>query len=128
MVSRDDWLTNEGFQEVARHLDELVQEFEGLPYPAVREKVFDLLQTVDALHRESLSRLVAFIQDEGQAELLDRAVEDPVVRTLLVLYDLAPGDTGSRAPGRGAMPICTRGIKCCGGSAAAKPVSPGARS
>ncbi len=50
-------LTEEAFHAVGRHLDELVREFEVLPFPQVREQVFELLQTVDALHRVGLTRL-----------------------------------------------------------------------
>src|SRR5207253_3157113 len=50
-------LTDADFEAAAEHLDALVQEFEALPFPQVRERVFDLLQTVDAVHREGLCRL-----------------------------------------------------------------------
>ena len=84
-------LTDEAFQAATRHLDELVQEFEALPLPDVQEKVFDLLQTVDAIHREGLSRLICFLRDHEQADLVEDAA-DPVIRTLLLLYDLLPAD------------------------------------
>lgn len=83
-------LTEEGFQAVGRHLDELVREFEALPLPAVRDQVFDLLQTVDALHRAGLTQLTEILRRQGGGAALERATEDPIVRTLLVLYDLAP--------------------------------------
>ncbi len=86
------WLTEAEFQAVGRHLDELVQEFEALPFPQVRERVFDLLQTVDALHRAGLGRLLGFLRDQDGGALVERAAEDPVVETLLALYDLLPAD------------------------------------
>ncbi len=85
----DGRLTEGEFRAVGRHLDELVREFEGLPLPAVRDRVFELLQTVDALHRAGLVRLVDLLREQGGGAALERAAADPIVRTLLVLYDLA---------------------------------------
>lgn len=92
-MTDDGRLTEEEFRAVGRHLDALVREFEGLPLPAVRERVFELLRTVDALHRAGLGRLVDALRDHDGGAGLERAVADPVVRTLLVLYDLAPDPT-----------------------------------
>ncbi|MDP9469746.1 MAG: Rieske 2Fe-2S domain-containing protein [Chloroflexota bacterium] len=92
-------LTEEAFHAVGRHLDELVREFEALPLPQVREQVFDLLQTVDALHRAGLTRLTEILRRQGAEAALERAAEDPIVRTLLVLYDLAPEPPPVAAPG-----------------------------
>lgn len=85
-------LTDEQFQIAGQHLAELVEEFERLPYPAVQEMVFDLLQTIDALHREALTRLVIGVRASGGGEGIDRAAIDPVARTLLELYDLVEFD------------------------------------
>jgi nitrite reductase/ring-hydroxylating ferredoxin subunit len=78
------------FQQALQHLGALVEEFDQLPYPQVREKVFELLQTVDAVHRTGLQRLVDLLHDDDPADVLERARRDPVVHTLLLLYDLAP--------------------------------------
>jgi Fe-S cluster biogenesis protein NfuA len=51
---------------------------------------FDMLQAVDRVHREALWRLVAFFQAHGQGDLLDHAAQDPIIHTLLLLYDLVP--------------------------------------
>ncbi len=83
-------LTEGEFRAVGRHLDELVREFETLPFPEVRDQVFELLQTVDALHRSALNRLLEIVREHDGGELLGRAAADPVVGTLLVLYDLVP--------------------------------------
>ena len=85
-------LSEAEFQAAIQHLDALVQEFEALPLPAVQEKVFDLLQTVDAIHRVGLNRLIGFLRANGQIDLVERAAEDPIVSTLLLLYDLVPAD------------------------------------
>lgn len=90
-------LTDEEFRAVGRDLDRLVREFETLPFPAIREMVFDLLQTVDALHREGLSRLVGILLAHDQGGWVNRAAADPAVETLLLLYDLVPGVPSSVA-------------------------------
>jgi Fe-S cluster biogenesis protein NfuA/nitrite reductase/ring-hydroxylating ferredoxin subunit len=86
---REQRLTDEQFQNAGQHLAHLVEEFEHLPYPAIQEKVFDLLHTIDALHREALTRLVTQVRVDGGHQMIDRAASDPVARTLLELYDLA---------------------------------------
>ena len=96
-MTRDGNLTEAKFAAVGWHLDELVQEFEALPFPQVRESVFDLLQTVDALHRAGLCRLLGFIQDHDEGALLARAAEDPIVQALLILYDFLPSDPRTQA-------------------------------
>ena len=93
-------LTEEAFQAVGRHLDELVREFENLPIPEVRDRVFELLQTVDALHREGLTRLVDLLRARDEGALLEQAAADFVIGTLLVLYDLIPEPAApAAAPG-----------------------------
>ncbi len=90
-------MTEAEFQAVGQQLDALVQAFEALPFPEVREMAFDMLQTVDTMHREALWRLVAFLHAHGQGELLDHAAEDPIIRTLLLLYDLVPSEERTQA-------------------------------
>ncbi len=82
-------VTQEEFLNNARRLEELVKEFEVLPYPQVQEKVFELLQSIDTLHRAGLTRLVELLQAEGQGEIFGQVTQDPVVQTLFQLYDLA---------------------------------------
>ena len=83
-------LTEGEFRDAGQHLDDLVQEFEALPFPEVRDKVFELLQAVDVLHRAALARLVDAVREHDGGALLERVAADPTVGTLLVLYDLIP--------------------------------------
>lgn len=85
-------MTDDDFRAMAAQLDALVQEFETLPFPEIREMVFDLLHAVDAIHREALGRLASFLRHEGQSDLLERAAEEPIIRLLLLLYDLVPDE------------------------------------
>ena len=79
------------FQVAGQQLDALVRAFEQLPFPEVREMVFDLLQAVDTMHRLGMGRLVVALQAHGQADLLERVAQDPIIHSLFLLYDLIPG-------------------------------------
>lgn len=96
MPTPEQHLSEAAFEAAIQHLDELVQRFEALPFPEVREQVFELLQTVDAIHRAGLNRLVAMLHAQGQGELVEQVAGDPVVRTLLLLYDILPIDDLAR--------------------------------
>jgi Fe-S cluster biogenesis protein NfuA/nitrite reductase/ring-hydroxylating ferredoxin subunit len=86
------YLNDEEFRQTTTHLHMLIRQMETLPYPEVQEKVFEMLQALDRLHREGIWRLVNLLKLEGQTELIDRASEDEAIKTLLLLYDLLPGD------------------------------------
>jgi nitrite reductase/ring-hydroxylating ferredoxin subunit len=62
---------------------------EQLPLPEVKDKVFELLDGIDSIHRESLRRLVSLFK-EG---VLEQVVTDPAIHTLMELYDLLPEAT-----------------------------------
>lgn len=82
-------MSYETYINLIRQLDGLVAVFETHPEPATREQAVALLSGLDLLHREGLERLVDSLREAGAQELLDRAVADPVVRTLFGLYGLA---------------------------------------
>ncbi len=90
-------VTDQEYAAGAQRFGELIEEFEVLPLPEVREKVFELLKAVDVIHRAGLSRLAGFLQAAGQEQLLEEAAQDETVRTLLLLYDLLPGDELTQA-------------------------------
>ena len=70
-------------------LDGLIQELAAHPDPAVGERVAALLDGVDALHRVALGRLVALPATPGGVAVWSQARRDPVIRAVLLLYDLA---------------------------------------
>ncbi len=78
--------SEESIEQITRRLDYLVQIFEQHPDEQVRDRVMELLALVDALHRQGLGRLVESLPADRYETLL----QDPVVNTLLTLYDLAP--------------------------------------
>lgn len=80
-------------------VDELVRFFEQHPDAEVRERMVELLQCIDALHRSPLKRLAGLLDSydwDGGAWAsippLERAQNDPLVRRLLELYDLVPAE------------------------------------
>ncbi|MBW3623654.1 MAG: NifU family protein [Armatimonadetes bacterium] len=75
-------------------LDELIQMFEQHPDPLVQERLFELLQCVDIIHRTGLRRLLDLLQIAG---LHPRALQEPDIRLLLDLYDLREGGERERA-------------------------------
>jgi len=85
------------YDEIVARVDQLVSLFEAHPDAMIRDRVEELLQCVDALHRAPLQRLEALLETYGwdggggmTIPPLDRALNDPLIRRLFELYDLAP--------------------------------------
>ena len=76
----------------AARVAELVGHFEAEGEVAVREKVFELLEHIDHLHRTCVWRLFELMSELGGKGLIDRIATDPAVKTLFVLYDLIPSE------------------------------------
>lgn len=87
------FMSNEEWDDLLSTVAGLLAEVERIPYPGVKEKVFALLQTIDAIHREPLRRLVHVFR-EG---VLEKVVTDPAIHTLMELYDLLPADSAPEA-------------------------------
>lgn len=90
-------LSYETYLNLIRHLDDLVAAFEQHPDAATREQAGALLSGLDALHREGLTRLIGALREAGAGTLVDQAAADPVVATLLGLYDLGDLDLPAEA-------------------------------
>ena len=88
-------MTDAEFEDLLTRLDALVTEFEHHPDPAVSASALEMLQSIDAVHREGLGRLVELISRSAPT-VLEAAVHDPVIRILLALYDLDPGGERER--------------------------------
>ena len=82
------YLSNDDWDALLVHVNGLVQEMESLPAGDLRNRVFELLDSIDAMHREALHRLVRLFK-EG---VLEKVVSDPAIHTLMELYDLLPPD------------------------------------
>ena len=83
-------MLNEHYFDLLNDTAELVTELGEHPDQALAEKVERLLRQIDLVHREGLLRLVDALRANGAGEIVERIVnDDPVVRVLLGLYDLA---------------------------------------
>jgi hypothetical protein len=89
-------MTGPEFEGLLTHLDALLTEFEQHPDAVVSARAMEMIQLVDAVHREALGRLVA-LAGRRNPRWIEEAACDPVVRILLALYDLAPGAEDHRA-------------------------------
>ena len=94
MLSNDDW------DSLLVHVNSLIEEMESLPAGKVRDRVFDLLQGIDTIHRESLRRLVRLFK-EG---VLEKVISDPAIHTLMDLYDLLPREAEAPQEARDLKP------------------------
>lgn len=87
-------MSNDEWDCLLADVNRLVQKMEELPAGEVKSAVFELLQGVDAIHREALRRLVRLFK-EG---VLEKVVSDPAIHTLMELYDLLPQQPEESAP------------------------------
>ncbi|MDD9818267.1 MAG: Rieske (2Fe-2S) protein [Gammaproteobacteria bacterium] len=91
------FMSNEEWERLLVQVSAQIGEMEKLPFPEVRDKVFELLAGIDSIHREALRRLVRLFK-EG---VMEQVVTDPAIHTLMELYDLLPqerppaGDSGA---------------------------------
>lgn len=72
-------------EQAVERIQTLVDRLERHHDPEVVRMVFELLDWIDVLHREALERLAGGL---AGAQLLDRAVEDPVVAHLFSVYGM----------------------------------------
>ena len=79
-MSNDDW------DALLANVNGLIEQMDRLPAGEVKTAVFEVLDGIDAIHREALRRLVRLFK-EG---VLDKVVSDPAIHTLMELYDLLP--------------------------------------
>lgn len=80
------FLSNEAWDALLAELNARIERMESLADDQTRRQVFELLDGIDAMHREALHRLVRLFK-EG---VLEKVVSDPAIHTLMELYDLLP--------------------------------------
>lgn len=83
-----DFMANDEWDQLLADVNRRIQGMEGLADGAAKTAVFELLQGIDAIHREALRRLVRLFK-EG---VLEKVVSDPAIHTLMELYDLLPSE------------------------------------
>ncbi|MGI8824849.1 MAG: NifU family protein [Chloroflexota bacterium] len=76
------------FRHLLDWLAKGVAAMEQIRDEQIREQVFALLDGVDIVHRQGLSRLLELCSASVGAETLQHITKDPVVHTLLDMYDL----------------------------------------
>jgi nitrite reductase (NADH) small subunit len=81
---------NDTFEKLVARAEELTRHFEQHPNSAVREDVFELLQTIDEIHRDAILSLVELMVRSGNHELIHSAAEHAKISALFQLYDVLP--------------------------------------
>ena len=76
------FMTNEEWDQLLARADYLVSSLEQIEDSKERRKVFELLNVLDQIHRESLTRLVRLFKDG----VMEQIITDPPIRTLMDLY------------------------------------------
>ena len=76
------------YSQVMMRVGELYEELLAHPDPAVGHKVEEMLDWVDAFHREGLGRLVEMIRSWRGEIFLESVARDEITGTFLATYDL----------------------------------------
>lgn len=84
-------LDDPNFEKLTEYIQELLEQVEGLPYPKVQADTYELLNCMDLLHREALTRLIEIIELKAPELKLDIA-NDFAIQTLMMLYNFVPED------------------------------------
>jgi len=86
--THDSQSADEEYQLLAHLLEQQIKEAELIPHPKIKDLVFDILQNLDTLHREALSRIIKKLK-EISPSLQTELEKDYAILTLLELYDLS---------------------------------------
>lgn len=81
------FLSDTEYEQLTSETEDLVAQIDKLPYPKVKDDVHDLLQNLDMLHREGLTRLFKEILI-NYPELHTKMEGDKAINLLFSLYDL----------------------------------------
>lgn len=80
------------FAHLLAWVGEGIERMEQLPDERTREEIFALLDGIDALHRHALGRLMERLTELGGAGFVGQVAGEPIVHTLLEMYDLVALD------------------------------------
>ncbi len=80
------------FQHLLEWLGTGLERMEEIQDEKTREEVFAFLEGIDVLHRQGLGRIFDLIGNLGGQKAVERISQDPIVRTILDMYDLPEAD------------------------------------
>ncbi len=80
------------FQHLLEWIGTGVERMEEIEDGKTREEVFALLEGIDVLHRQGFGRILDLIGSLGGPQAVEQISQDPIVRTLLEMYDLPEAD------------------------------------
>lgn len=90
------------FRERVGRIESLLQDLESYSDPALRARATELVETLMEFHGAGLDRILEIIARAGEpgAGILPLLARDPIVGSLMLLYDLHPDPFETRV-GRG---------------------------
>jgi nitrite reductase/ring-hydroxylating ferredoxin subunit/Fe-S cluster biogenesis protein NfuA len=80
------------FRHLLEWLGTGLERMEEIEDEKTREEVFALLEGIDVLHRQGLGRIFDLIGSLGGQQAVESISQDPIVGTLLEMYDLPEAD------------------------------------
>jgi len=90
--------THAEVEEDAARIAQLVKHFEESKEWETQEKVFEMLERIDHMHRACIWRIYELTTELGGKGLVERLQMDPMIKTLFILYDLLPPDSPHPPP------------------------------
>ena len=86
------------FQKRVQKIGSLVQDLESIADPASRSAAKELVQSLMDLHGTGLERILEMVFESGELgpRIIDELGQDPLVSSLLILYDLHPDELQTR--------------------------------
>src|SRR5262249_36016401 len=89
-AAESDEVSMADLEQHAARIAELMRQVESGDEPPARERVVELLEHIDHLHRTCVWRLFELVTELSGKGLINRVAADPAVKPLFVLYDLIP--------------------------------------
>lgn len=81
------YFSDDDYESLALHIQDLLDNLEQLPHPKVKEDMLDLLGSIDMMHREALVRMLLLVQRHAP-QMMPRLEQDFVISSVLSLYEL----------------------------------------
>jgi hypothetical protein len=89
---------DQDFQAQMARVQALTRQLERTSDPAVQATVKELVQCMLDFNATAVNRMMEIVHKSGPhgGEIIDSLGEDPLIRSLLILYGLHPQDTATR--------------------------------